>query len=102
MAKRKVFIFIYTINESRSSLSIGLMIKWDKLKHNNVFKNKLRSIRIDLSKKKTMLLCKYINKFKRYQINIFNLLININIKFVVKLYIIFNNTTYVNLIIKSS
>ena len=49
-----------------------------------------------------MLLCKYINKFKRYQINIFNLLININIKFVVKLYIIFNNTTYVNLIIKSS
>ena len=44
-----LFVFVYLVNESSSSLSLGSSIKQVKLKHNKVFVNKLVGMRFDLT-----------------------------------------------------
>ncbi len=82
--KKHVYVHLLA-NELSLSLSFGSISKWAKLKNSNVFVNKLVSMRLDLNIY-YMFICikiylfildiivyKFINKFLRYQINIYNL-----------------------------
>lgn len=44
-SRKKLFMFIYLANQPSSHSDLGSSIKWAKLKHNNVFGNKLMSMR---------------------------------------------------------
>jgi len=44
-----LFIFICLAKKTRSSPTLGLIIKRDKLKHNNMFGNKLMNMSLDLN-----------------------------------------------------
>lgn len=43
---KNLFMFVYLVNESSSSLNLGSTIKQAELKHNFVFMNKLLSMRV--------------------------------------------------------
>lgn len=46
---KNLFILICLAKKTRSSPTLGLIIKRDKLKHNNMFGNKLMNMSLDLN-----------------------------------------------------